>query len=84
MGKNAIKRQQRRNLPRTSRAIAPVVPATCEWQRKKLPAIQKTISRYVPDTYEGIEYQERLTAPSLEVTLIDTTDFKLTVLPSQF
>jgi hypothetical protein len=80
MGKNAIKRQQRRNMPRTSRAIAPVVPETCEWKRKKVPAIQKTVKRYKPDTYEGIEYAERFAVPSTAVepkkpSIIDVTVF---------
>ena len=39
---------------------------------------------YKQDTYEGIEYQQRLTAPSREVRLIDATEFTLKVLPSQF
>jgi hypothetical protein len=48
MNKNALKRQQRRNQPRATRAIAPIVPATCEWSRKRLSLNQVTSYGYRP------------------------------------
>ena len=48
MKKNALKRQQRRNQPRTTRAISTLVKATCEWKRKRLPLNQVTSYGYRP------------------------------------
>ena len=48
MNKNALKRQQRRNQPRATRAISTLVKGTCEWKRKRLPLNQSTSYGYRP------------------------------------
>jgi hypothetical protein len=50
----------------------------------KEPVIKAQRSRYVLDTYVGIEYTERLNAPKIDQELIDSTGFKLITLPSQW
>jgi hypothetical protein len=83
MNKNAIKRQQRRNLKQADHhALAPAKRN----ESVKTPAINKKAAvRYQSDAeYPFIEYANRLPIPKVEVTLIDATNFKLTVLPSQF
>ena len=48
MNKNAIKRQQRRNQPRATRAISTLIPSSCESMRKRLPLNQVTSYGYRP------------------------------------
>jgi hypothetical protein len=82
MNKNAIKRQRRRNL--TQGVHHALAPRKRDESIKKPAISSKATRRYVLDTYQGIEYGDRLPMPKVEVTLIDATGFKLTVLPSQF
>ena len=80
MNKNAVKRQQRRNKPRTTRAICPVMSGTSKKPRE---TGKKTVYQYKPDNFVGIEYTERFAVPTTAAETINTTGFKVIVKPTQ-
>jgi hypothetical protein len=85
--KNAIKRHQRNNLKCGvhSMSMGGIAPRKQEESKyNTLEKIKKLTYSYQLDTYVGIEYSESFPIPDYGYHLIDTTGFKVTVLPSQF
>jgi hypothetical protein len=85
--KNALKKYQKRNLTSgvhslSNGGIAPKKQQESKYHFKLKES--KLQHGYQLDTYEGIDYSESFSVPNYGQPLIDTTGFKVTVLPSQF
>jgi hypothetical protein len=85
MSKSSIKRQRANNLKCGVRSLSAIAPKKRDESRvNKEPVFTAQRHAYKLDTYVGITYHQPLIAPKIELELIDSTEFTLIKLPSQF